>query len=131
MKQLCTRGLIFFGVFLFLGGVFPTNSQAQMTAKTEGKQVSLTMEEAISKAKQVHPGQVLDAELEHEGSMVWYEIEISGTDGMTHEVAINAQTGEVGPGELQEGDDKERGQDKDDDKDDDDKDDDDKGDKDD
>ena len=125
MKQSFTKYLALLGVILFLGGVFPLGSEAQMTASTEAGQVSVTMEEAISKAKQAHPGKVLDAELEHEGAMAWYEIKIAGTDGTTHEVAINAQTGEVGTAEVNDQDDKETEQEKDDDKDD--KDEDDKG----
>ena len=41
------------------------------------------------------PGEVKDTELENEGGSTIYEVEIAGKDGKLHEVAVDADNGQV------------------------------------
>ena len=73
----------------------------------QGKELltaKLSMEEAIATAKTNLPGQVLEAELEHEHGQAVYEIEIAGTTGAVTEIKIDAQSGELLSSKIEDND---------------------------
>lgn len=53
----------------------------------------LPLEVILKNVRQVFPGRVLEVELEQEDSMIVYEIEILGEDGVIEELQIDAKTG--------------------------------------
>ena len=55
----------------------------------------LPLEDILKNVRQVHPGKILEVELDKENGRIVYEVEILGNDGIVKEVYINAITGEV------------------------------------
>ena len=55
----------------------------------------LPLEVILKNVRQVHPGRILEVELDKEDGRIVYEVEILGKDGVVKEVYINALTGEV------------------------------------
>jgi uncharacterized membrane protein YkoI len=55
----------------------------------------LPLEDILKNVRQVHPGRILEVELDKEDGRIVYEVEILGNDGIVKEVYINAITGEV------------------------------------
>jgi uncharacterized membrane protein YkoI len=67
-----------------------------MSATQSGETApKITMLEALKIATELVPGRVLEAELEDEEDMVFYEIEIVSSDGIIIEVQVDAKTGQI------------------------------------
>jgi hypothetical protein len=73
---------------LALGGGVAIAAQQQEPPKLD----RAAAEEAALSAVQ---GKVVETELEREGGAAIYEVEIAGTDGNLHEVAVSADGGKV------------------------------------
>lgn len=99
MKRSYTSGLTLLGATIVLGGGLALSSEGgmstPMSAQKKTGQGSLTMEEAISRAQQAHPGEVLEVELEQEDSGSMYEVTVAGVDGKTREIEIDRTTGKI------------------------------------
>ncbi len=61
--------------------------------RREGK--ILPLSEFIGRAQAIHPGELLEAELEERRGRYVYEIEIAGEDGRFYEIYFDAATGEL------------------------------------
>lgn len=100
----------YYMIFTMLaGGVLLTWGLALSSQGTHEKgegvpMVTLSMEDAIASAKTKFPGQVLEAELEHEHGQAVYEIEIASTTGAVTEIMIDAQSGELLSSEIEDDD---------------------------
>ena len=66
-----------------------------VSAQTLAKETGLTMEQAIEIALMEVPGEVREAELDHEDGRRIFEIEILSADGIETELEIAADTGDV------------------------------------
>jgi len=55
----------------------------------------ITILEALKTATELVPGRVVEAELEDEGDIIFYEIEIISSDGMVVEVQVDANSGQI------------------------------------
>jgi uncharacterized membrane protein YkoI len=55
----------------------------------------LPLEEIIGKAKSIHPGRILETELERKGKAYVYELEILDQMGQVWEMKYDAKTGEL------------------------------------
>jgi uncharacterized membrane protein YkoI len=55
----------------------------------------LPLEKILEQAKLIHPGRILEAEMEHKGEIYIYEIEIVDAQGRVWELKLNAQTGDL------------------------------------
>jgi uncharacterized membrane protein YkoI len=53
----------------------------------------LSLEVILTKLRPRYPGKILDVELETKSDRIIYEVEIVGSDGVVHELYINAKTG--------------------------------------
>jgi len=69
---------------------------------------TLSMEEAIAAARTKFPGQVLEAEFEHEDGKAVYEIEIASATGVVREIMVDAQSGELLSSDMEDHDDHEQ-----------------------
>jgi uncharacterized membrane protein YkoI len=54
----------------------------------------LPLETIIKKAQAIHPGRILEAELESEHGHYYYEIELLDDNGRVWEMKLDSQTGE-------------------------------------
>ena len=64
-------------------------------SQSEGAATRITMLEALKIANEVVPGRVVEAELEDEEEVLFYEIEIISNDGMVVEVQVDANKGHI------------------------------------
>jgi uncharacterized membrane protein YkoI len=55
----------------------------------------LPLEKILEQARQIHPGRILEAEMDHHGTDYIYEIEILDAQGRVWELKINARDGKV------------------------------------
>ena len=55
----------------------------------------LPLEKILEQARLIHPGRILEAEMEHKGEIYVYEIEIVDAQGRVWELKLNAQTGDL------------------------------------
>ncbi len=62
----------------------------------------LPLSEILKRAQQVHPGELLEADLDEEGGQHVYELEIASDDGLHCELHLDAKTGELLWTELDE-----------------------------
>lgn len=108
MKSSFTSGAALLVVTIFLGGGLALSSESGMSTPKKTSQGSLTLEEAMSLAKQAHPGKVLEAELEQEGDGSMYEVKIAGEDGKTREIKIDVQTRKILDTEIEEDEDEDQ-----------------------
>ena len=92
---------------LFASG-FALSSESIHTQKQGMATATLSLEEAIGKAKAKFPGQVLETELENEEGKAVYEIEIASTNGVVTEIKVDAQSGELLSSEIEDQDDTEQ-----------------------
>lgn len=53
----------------------------------------LPLEKILDRARLIHPGRILEVEMEHKGEIYVYEIEIVDAQGRVWELKLNAQTG--------------------------------------
>lgn len=60
------------------------------------------LDELLAKAQALHPGRVLEAELESKRGRHYYEIEILGGDGVVWEMKYDAATGELAEEEQED-----------------------------
>lgn len=61
----------------------------------KGTVTKITMLEALKTATELVPGRVVEAELEDEEDIIFYEIEIISSDGMIVEVQVDANSGQI------------------------------------
>jgi uncharacterized membrane protein YkoI len=54
-----------------------------------------SLETIVDKARQLHPGHIIESELEHDGRLYVYEIELVDEHGTIWNLKFNAQTGEL------------------------------------
>ncbi len=92
---------------VLVGGVLLTGSWALSSENTPNQSpalstATLSLEEAIAKAKTKFPGRVLEAELEDEDGQAVYEIEIASDVGGVHEIKVDAQSGELLSSEVED-----------------------------
>lgn len=83
---------IFFSIvggLLLVGGILGI-----LTFNTDSASAFLSKEEAKEKVQTQFPGEIVELELDKEGSKKVYEVEIKGTDRF-YELEIDAKTGEV------------------------------------
>ena len=67
-----------------------------MSASQSGETApKISMVEALKIATEVVPGRVVEAELEDEEDVIFYEIEIISSDGIIVEVQVDAQSGQI------------------------------------
>jgi len=92
---------------LFASG-FALSSEGPQGQEKDLLTATLSLEEAIGKAKAKFPGQVLETELEREEGQAVYEIEIASTTGVVTEVKVDAQSGEVLSSDIEDHDDTEQ-----------------------
>lgn len=57
-------------------------------------QARITLEQAVQRALQAHPGQALEAEIEHEHGRTLYVVEVATQDKIL-EVGVDPMTGQV------------------------------------
>ncbi len=55
----------------------------------------LSLELILEKLRTIHPGKILEVELETESGNIVYEIETLGDDGIVRELIIDARTGDL------------------------------------
>ncbi len=55
----------------------------------------LPFEVILKNVRQVHPGKLLEVELEKEDGRIVYEVEILGQDGVIKEIVIDARSGNL------------------------------------
>lgn len=55
----------------------------------------MSMEDVLSHARSLQPGQLIEAELEREDGQYVYELKIIDADGRIHKLELDAQTGDV------------------------------------
>ena len=80
-------------VFLNFGLGMSANQSGGDPAQATVPKISIL--EALKIATEVVPGRVVEAELEDEGDLIFYEIEIITSDGMVAEVQVDANSGEI------------------------------------
>ena len=70
---------------------------ANQSGETPGKGTvpKITMLEALKTATDLVPGRVVEAELEAEDDIIFYEIEIISSDGVVVEVQVDANSGKI------------------------------------
>ena len=90
------------GVLLMWG--LALSAEGIHTSKQGMAKPTLSLEEAIGKAKAKFPGQVLETELENEEGKAVYEIEIASTTGVVTEIKVDAQSGELLSSEIDDDD---------------------------
>jgi len=90
------------GVLLMWG--LALSSEGIHTPEPGMATATLSLEEAIGKAKAKFPGQVLETELENEEGKAVYEIEIASTTGVVTEIKVDAQSGELLSSEIDDDD---------------------------
>lgn len=100
-------------VTMLISGVLFASGFALSSEGAQGQEkglqtATLSLEEAIGKAKAKFPGQVLETELESEEGQAVYEIEIASTTGVVTEVKVDAQSGEVLSSDIEDHDDTEQ-----------------------
>ncbi len=98
---------------ILIGGVLLMWGWAQSSEGLRAQEHGMTtatvsLEEAIGKAKAKFPGQVLETELESEEGKAVYEIEIASAASVVTEVKVDAQSGEVLSSEIEDQDDTEQ-----------------------
>jgi uncharacterized membrane protein YkoI len=69
------------------------NQSGEMPAK--GTVPKITMVEALKIATELVPGRVVEAELEDEEDMTFFEIEIISSEGIVVEVQVDANSGQI------------------------------------
>lgn len=92
------RILIGFGLLLSAVMVnFNLEVSANQPGETPGKEAvsKITLLEALKIATEVVPGRVVEAKLEDEEDMTFYEIEIISGEGMMVEVQVDANSGQI------------------------------------
>lgn len=55
----------------------------------------LPLSEILKRARQAHPGELLEADLDEEGGRYIYELEMASEDGLHRELHLDAKTGEL------------------------------------
>ena len=55
----------------------------------------LPLEVILKKLRLIHPGKILEVELEKEHGKIVYEIEILGKDGVVREIYMDARSGDL------------------------------------
>jgi len=55
----------------------------------------LPLESILKRVRQIHPGKILEIELDREHGKIVYEVEILTKNGIVKEVYIDAETGEI------------------------------------
>ncbi|MBE0510770.1 MAG: PepSY domain-containing protein [Chromatiales bacterium] len=55
----------------------------------------MSMEEVLKHARSIQPGQLIEAELEHEKGSYVYELKIIDAEGRLHKLELDAQSGDV------------------------------------
>ncbi|UCE63126.1 MAG: PepSY domain-containing protein [Nitrospirota bacterium] len=80
-------------VTLNVGLGMSANQSGEMPAKVPVPKI--TMQEALKTATDIVPGRVVEAELEDEDDISFYEIEIISSDGMVVEVQVDANSGQI------------------------------------
>lgn len=101
MVTMLISGVLFASGFALSSEDTPGQEQNLLTA-------TLSLEEAIGKAKAKFPGQVLETELESEEGQAVYEIEIASATGVVTEVKVDAQSGVVLSSDIEDHDDTEQ-----------------------
>lgn len=82
---------------LLVGGVSHSpgaDIDAEQARRLRADGVILALEDIVARAAALHPGRVLEAELEREDGHYVYEVEILGADRRVHEFEYDAATGE-------------------------------------
>ena len=63
--------------------------------KDAAERTAIPLREAMNTALKINPGTVVEAELEHEKGVYFYEVEIVDADGKKTKIKVDASTGEV------------------------------------
>ena len=87
--------MAFLGVCLVTTGPAIADSDHDRARRAVEQGLILPLKDILAKAQQIHPGQVIKAELDDEDGIVVYELKILSNDGRVMEVIYNARTGEL------------------------------------
>lgn len=79
---------------LVLAGWISANADHEDVYRLRMEGKILPLSEFIERAQEIHPGELLEAELELKQGRYVYEIEIAGNDGRFYELYFDATTGE-------------------------------------
>jgi uncharacterized membrane protein YkoI len=93
MNIIAKKDLAIISTVLMLFAGIATAQAGEITAENLGK-VTVSMPDAINKAKSAHAGTPIEAELENEDGHLLYEIKLLNGSTKT-KVKIDATTGEV------------------------------------
>jgi uncharacterized membrane protein YkoI len=80
------------GLLLLMGNAVADEDQDVAKQLMEQGDI-LPLEKILEQARLIHPGRILEAEMEHKGEIYVYEIEIVDEQGRVWELKLNAQTG--------------------------------------
>ena len=90
-----TRRALIFWFFLML--IFQHNAFARhdIAIKLESDGKVLALEKIVEKARQIHDGRVIEAEISTERNTYIYEVEILDEDGVLWDLKFNASDGQL------------------------------------
>ena len=72
-----------------------THARHDIAIKLENDGKVLALEKIVAKAREIHPGRVIEAEISSENKSYVYEVEILDEDGVLWDLKFNASDGKL------------------------------------
>ncbi|WP_163833640.1 PepSY domain-containing protein [Spartinivicinus ruber] len=87
--------LVFLLCWITASGVAGQDISPSQALRLQQQGVILPMNQLLQRVRRRYPGELLNAELEKEGSRYEYELKILTPQGQVWEIEVNAQTGAI------------------------------------
>jgi len=87
--------IIFFGVLLIPLIVTASEDDHEQAKRLLDTGHIISLELILQKARKIHPGKILEVEIENEQNVIVYEIEILDAQGIVWEIKFDASNGDL------------------------------------